>query len=101
MIDDWKLLTRHLIILVVQNGWVHMNGSSEFPSYTPPLTLLFNITADPNERNNVADMYPEVVKQLQERIEYYNSTHISQAIPPFDQNCNPDNFGGVWTPWLD
>ena len=83
------------------DGWVHLDGSIEPPPYTPSLTWLFNITADPNERNNVADNYPEVVKQLKERIEYYNSTHIHQIITPFDPKCNPANFGGVWTPWLD
>jgi len=48
-------------------GWIHRATSIYFFSY---------ITADPNERNNVADIYPEVLKQLKERIEYYNSTHI-------------------------
>ena len=75
-IGDWKLITGHSICPTCVNGWVHLDGSIDLPSYTPSLTWLFNITADPNERNNVADMYPEVVKQLKERIEYYNSTHI-------------------------
>ena len=83
------------------DGWVHLNGSIEVPPTTPSLTWLFNITADPNERNNVASQYPEVVKQLKERIEYYNSTHIEQLDPPIDPRSNPSNFGGVWTPWMD
>jgi len=78
-----------------------LDGSIELPPYTPSLTWLFNITADPNERNNVADKYPEVVNQLKERIEYYNSTHVSQIKPPFDAKCNPANYGDVWTPWLN
>jgi len=58
-----------------------LDRSIELPPYTPSLTWLFNITADPNERNNVADKYPEVVNQLKVKIEYYNSTHVSQIKP--------------------
>ena len=46
-------------------------------------------------------MYPEVVERLKERIEYYNATHIEQLDPPIDPKSNPENFGGVWTPWMD
>ena len=78
-----------------------MNGSIELPPYTPSLTWLFNITADPNERNNVADQHPDVVKQLKERIDYYNATYIEQLAPPIDWRSDPALFGHVWTPWLD
>ena len=37
-----------------------MDRSIELPPYTPSLTWLFNITADPNERNNVAHRILEV-----------------------------------------
>ena len=83
------------------DGWVHLDGSIEIPPDTPSLTWLFNITADPNERNNVAHMYPTVVQQLKDRIEHYNATHIEQLDPPLDPKSNPDNFGGVWTPWMN
>ena len=108
-IGDWKLIIgqpncsfgRARIGDGCPDGWVHLNGSIELPPYTPSLTWLFNITADPNERNNVADQYPDVVKQLKERIEHYNATHIEQLDPPYDPRSNPANFGGVWTPWMD
>ena len=58
------------------DGWVHLGGSIELSPHTPSLTWLFNITADLNERNNLAHMYPTVVEQLKDRIEYYNATHI-------------------------
>ena len=83
------------------DGWVHLNGSIELPPYTPSHVWLFNITADPNERNNVAHMYPTVVQQLKDRIEHYNATHIEQLDPPVDPKSDPANFGGVWTPWMD
>ena len=83
------------------DGWIHLNGSREPPPYTPSLTWLFNLAADPNERNNVADKYPAIVEQLKDRIEYYNSTHIPQINIPIDPKSYSAKFGGVWTPWLD
>ena len=46
-------------------------------------------------------MYPTVVQQLKDRIEYYNATQVKQLDPPFDPVSNPANYKGVWTPWLD
>ena len=81
-------------------GWVHLDETIEEPADNPSLIWLFNMTADPNERNNVADCHPDIVSQLQERIEEFNSTHIFQMNPAVDIKSNPANFGGVWTPWL-
>jgi len=78
-----------------------LDGTIEHPPDTPSFTWLFNIEDDPNERNNVADKQPEIVKLMKERIEYYNSTHVKQLNPAFDSKSDPSNFGGVWTPWLD
>ena len=109
-IGDWKLITGqpNCSMHVMEregdgcpDGWVHLDGSIQLPPYTPSLTWLFNITADPNERNNVAHIYPEVVQKLKDRIEYYNVTHIEQLNPPLDPKSDPDNFGGIWTPWID
>ena len=83
------------------DGWIHENGTIEPPPSNPSLTWLFDIKLDPNERNNVADLFPNKVQELKDRIEYYNSTHIEQLNPSFDPSSNPDNFAGVWTPWMD
>ena len=108
-VGDWKLVTgcpncSHSpanTLMCSHDGWIHLNGTVEHPPYTPSLTWLFNLADDPNERNNVADKYPEKVQQLKERIEFYNSTHIPQINVPTDPKSNPANFGGIWTPWLD
>ena len=42
----------------------------------------------PNEKNNVADQHPDIVKQLKERIEYYKSTHIAQLDPRIDSKSS-------------
>ncbi|XP_065888868.1 arylsulfatase B-like [Dysidea avara] len=108
-VGDWKLITGLPNCSLAPpkighgcvDGWIHLNGTIELPPYTPSFTWLFNIKEDPTERKNIADEHPDIVKQLKERIEYYNSTHIQQLDPPNDPKSNPDNFGGVWTPWLD
>ena len=106
---DWKLITgvpncslsKEHGGDICPDGWIHLDGSIEPPPYTPSLTWLFNIRTDPNERNNVADQYPEIVEMLKERIEHYNVTHVVQLDPPLDLRSDPAFFDGVWTPWLD
>ena len=43
-------------------------------------TLLFDIDSDPNETKNVAEMYPEVVKELLEDVEMYKK-ELPKAVP--------------------
>ena len=104
---DWKLITGMPNCTFgddkafhCPDGWILVNGTIEPPPYTPSLTWLFNLRTDPNERRNVARLYPAKVEELKARIEFYNSTHIKQRDPPLDPRSDPANFGGVWTPWL-
>ena len=104
---DWKLITGmpnctfgKTKLFHCPDGWIHVNETIEPPPYTPSLTWLFNLKLDPNERNNVAHLYPDKVDELKARIEFYNSTHIEQLDPPFDEKSDPANFDGVWTPWM-
>ena len=104
---DWKLITGQPTCVPNMNnvgcpgGWVHMDGTIESPPSNPSQVWLFNITADPHERNDVSASFPDVVSKLKQRIEVYNSTHVEQLRPDFDPKSDPSNFGGVWTPWLD
>lgn len=102
---DWKLITGESACnpnqgIPCPTGWVHLNGTIEPPPNNPNNVWLFNVTADPTERNDVATMHPLVVAQLKECIEVYNSTHIPQLNLPFDPKADPKNFEGIWTPWL-
>ena len=105
---DWKLimgmpncsLVKHFKGDPCPDGWIHLDGTIEPPPYTPSLLWLFNIVDDPNERENVADLYPLKVHELMERLKYYNSIHVEQLRPRLDFKSNPKYFDGVWTPWV-
>ena len=60
---------------------------------------LFNITADPNERSDLSQSHPDVVKQLLERLAFYNSTAVPVRFPPNSISASPRFHGGVWGPW--
>ena len=108
-VGPWKLVTgrpncslgEDNPVFPCPDGWIHVNGTTEPPPPTPSLTWLFNIRKDPNERNNVAEKYPWLVRFLKKRIAFYNATHIEQLECPLDPRSNPANFNGVWTPWLN
>ena len=68
----------------------------------PRSIALFNITADPTEQEDLSEKLPEVVKALQERVQYY----MKGAVPPLNQP--PDSKASlkaqsedIWTPWQD
>ncbi|XP_067874143.1 arylsulfatase J isoform X1 [Heterodontus francisci] len=104
-VRDWKLLT----------------GNPGFSDWIPPQTFpnfggkwwnlervlwakgksvwLFNITADPYERVDLSQQYPEVVKKLLLRLAKYNKTAVPVKYPPKDPRCNPNLNGGAWIPW--
>ena len=109
-VGDWKLITGRPNTSSSDievpgdrspSGWVYLNGSIELPPPNPTWTWLFNVTDDPNERNDLSSKHPDIVKKLKERIEVYNSTHVEQMTAPFDPRSDPKYFKGVWTPWLD
>ena len=63
---------------------------------------LYNITADPTEHEDLSEKLPEVVKALQERVQYY----MKGAVLPLNKPPDPKAFikaesEGAWTPWQD
>ncbi|XP_072050878.1 arylsulfatase B-like [Amphiura filiformis] len=107
-IGDWKILTG------VQ-GKLNDKGRDTHNSYPPPESnytafkavepeskhiWLFNITADPNEWNDLADDNPTVVEQMLHRLQEY---YLNMTPPIWhdgeDSNCDPAKHEGVWGPW--
>lgn len=103
---DWKLLTGN----VGDGDWIPPKADPkgkeqwrrlEKRRNTPGKSVwLFNITADPYERSDLADSRPEVVKQLLSRLAEYNRTAVEARNPPDDPMADPELHGGVWGPWL-
>ncbi|XP_071831480.1 arylsulfatase J-like isoform X2 [Apostichopus japonicus] len=60
---------------------------------------LYHIPNDPCEFYNLADMYPDILSELMDRLRFYNSTMIPSARKPRDPNSNPMLHGGNWIPW--
>ncbi|XP_067057176.1 arylsulfatase B-like [Acropora muricata] len=62
---------------------------------------LFNITADPNERHDLSQELPDVVKKMIERMKYYEDS----TVPPLFKGADPNALkeaqkNGIWGPWM-
>jgi arylsulfatase A-like enzyme len=70
-VGDWKLVRSR-----IQN----MVAAVEQPGLTnnlEPQTELFNLTDDPNEKNNLAESNPEKLKELLDRLEVYTKQTVT------------------------
>ena len=77
------------------------------PPKTPPECTselgpcLFNVIDDPCEYVNQAKNQPDIVDSMLKWLDDYRKTMVPPRNQPFDKGANPDNFGGVWSPWMD
>ena len=74
---------------------------SKFANYGVKNIWLFNITADPTEHHDLSDSHPEIVKQLLDRLAFYNSTAVPYRFPPEDPASDPGLHGGAWVSWVE
>ena len=63
--------------------------------------FLFNVANDPEEREEISEQHPEVVRDLLNRIRMYDTTAVPPRFPNPDPKSNPSKHGGVWKPWMD
>jgi hypothetical protein len=62
---------------------------------------LFNIKEDPFERNNLATQYPNIVQQLEAKLDEYKKSVVEPLNPPYllpDRNSAPSHWGDKWSP---
>ena len=64
--------------------------------------MLFNVSADPTERRNLAQQMPQKLAELQTALTDWNPPPPS-APPLYDMLFDPDDFGGEEDrePWPD
>ncbi|TRY92452.1 hypothetical protein DNTS_029602 [Danionella cerebrum] len=103
---DWKLLTGNIgdgdwfPPLMMQSAPQQWEGMEKRRDQRAKSVWLFNITADPYERADLAETQPEVVKLLLSRLVEYNRTAVAPRHPLDDPKADPQFHGGVWSPWL-
>uniref|UniRef100_A0A671RH96 Si:dkey-174i8.1 n=1 Tax=Sinocyclocheilus anshuiensis TaxID=1608454 RepID=A0A671RH96_9TELE len=90
---DWKLLTGNV-------GPQQWQGMEKRRDQRGKSFWLFNNTADPYERADLAESRPEVVKVLLTQLAEYSRTAVPPRNPPDDPMDDQQLHGGVWTPWL-
>nr|XP_054764493.1 arylsulfatase B-like [Lytechinus pictus] len=106
-VGDWKIQTgtgeKNEIPSPPANFWKPPPESglpAIYPVQKPNQKVwLFNITADPLERNDLSDKYPDVVEMLLRRLQNYYEDSVPPRYPPSDMNADPAKHGGVWGPW--
>uniref|UniRef100_A0A672K9V4 Si:dkey-174i8.1 n=1 Tax=Sinocyclocheilus grahami TaxID=75366 RepID=A0A672K9V4_SINGR len=90
---DWKLLTGNV-------GPQQWQGMEKRRDQRGKSFWLFNNTADPYERADLAESRPEEVKVLLTRLAEYNWTAVPPRNSPDDPMDDQQLHRGVWTPWL-
>uniref|UniRef100_UPI0037E8D631 arylsulfatase I-like n=1 Tax=Semicossyphus pulcher TaxID=241346 RepID=UPI0037E8D631 len=110
-VGDWKLLTGDpghgdwvppQVLASLPGPWWNLERAqtTSYKVSTLKNIWLFNITADPCERRDLADQRPDVVQRLLARLVYYNQTAVPVYFPPDDPRANPDEHEGAWVPWV-
>ncbi|XP_068590886.1 arylsulfatase I-like [Cebidichthys violaceus] len=111
-VGDWKLLTGDpghgdwvppQVLPTLPGRWWNLERTfSLFPKSSALKNVwLFNITADPCERQDLADQRPDVVQRLMARLAYYNQTAVPVYFPPDDPLADPSLHRGAWVPWVE
>ena len=63
---------------------------------------LYNLTADPNERDDISTKFPDVVTKLKERMMHYVNSTVTPLNKPSDPQARvAAKKNNCWGPWQD
>lgn len=62
---------------------------------------LFNVVEDPCERRNLANVRPDVLLDMRQRLAEFVRSAAEPRNRPGDERANPAQFNGTWTWWYD
>jgi len=79
--------------------WYPLPPAKPIPAPYTNVVGLFDISTDPNEENDVALQYPDIVQTLLARLDYYRSVAEKPWYPDADPLSDPKYFNGTWSPW--
>ncbi|XP_070563089.1 arylsulfatase B-like [Ptychodera flava] len=114
-VGDWKLIVGNPNmfypgqVLSEVDGWLPVDrevikpkGVLDMKVPTPPanVTLLFNLKDDPEERHDLSQKFPMKVEELRRRLDEYRKGVVPLIDTTLDPKGDPDNFDGVFSPWL-
>jgi arylsulfatase I/J len=104
---DYKILTG----TIRQAGWM----GPHYPNITNPnggipgvqdcgyTGCLYNIMTDPEERENLAEKQPDILKQMQAKLAKYQATYFNPnrgMVWPGACEAAVNTYGGFWGPFL-
>jgi hypothetical protein len=62
---------------------------------------LFDLETDPCESNDLASVYPEVLREMLDLVSKYEVTLVPQLNKPPDvEGSDPRKFNNTWSPWI-
>lgn len=73
---------------------------AQVPYCTADSPCLFNITDDPCEQNNIANLYPKSIYLIEKLIETYKRTGVPDTPLFNDPASNPEFFNNTWSIWV-
>jgi arylsulfatase B len=95
-VGDWKYIHR----TIGYSGWAEAPESGvkneQFRDITDTRNMLFNLATDPEEKENLFDVEPEVAADIQAKLDKYIQALPDGGYPPKDPAWRPENFGEIW-----
>ncbi|EEB20452.1 arylsulfatase B precursor, putative [Pediculus humanus corporis] len=89
---------------ITRNNHTDVKNKTKYVLTCDPLLkrfCLFNLNDDPCERLNLADVFPDVVKRIKNRLLELKKSVVKPLNKPEDPYSNPMFYNGTWVNWKD